>query len=89
MSNYEERKAQRTAEHRRNHGRKLVTCGACAGTGVYDHNGSPPCSSCDGTGKMREPAPYPVAPPMPWRDALKLKQDLAAARLRARRGETA
>lgn len=26
-------------------------CSACNGSGVYDHFGSPPCGSCDGTGK--------------------------------------
>lgn len=34
-------------------GWKLVKCVACNGSGVYDHNGSPPCGSCDGTGKER------------------------------------
>lgn len=27
------------------------TCRACNGTGHYDHNGSPTCDTCDGTGK--------------------------------------
>ena len=26
-------------------------CLACNGSGYYDHNGSPPCWSCEGTGK--------------------------------------
>ena len=26
-------------------------CIACNGSGYYDHNGSPKCSSCNGTGK--------------------------------------
>ena len=34
--------------------KKLVTCIACNGSGYYDNNGSPKCSSCDGTGKSRE-----------------------------------
>lgn len=32
---------------------KLRPCTACAGSGRYDHNGSPPCASCNGTGKER------------------------------------
>lgn len=30
-----------------------VKCGACNGSGHYDHNGSPPCGACDGTGTER------------------------------------
>lgn len=33
------------------YGWKLRKCGACNGSGRYDHNGSPTCSACDGTGK--------------------------------------
>lgn len=33
---------------------KLRECGACSGSGHYDHNGSPKCGSCEGTGKVRE-----------------------------------
>lgn len=32
---------------------KLSRCIACNGSGYYDHNGSPPCSACNGTGKER------------------------------------
>jgi len=32
---------------------KLRSCTACNGSGHYDHNGSPPCGSCNGTGKER------------------------------------
>lgn len=32
---------------------KLVNCLACNGSGYYDHDGSPLCSSCEGTGKER------------------------------------
>jgi DnaJ-class molecular chaperone len=28
-------------------------CVACNGSGVYDHNGSPPCGSCNGTGERQ------------------------------------
>lgn len=34
-------------------GWKLRDCSACSGSGRYDHNGSPPCGGCDGTGKER------------------------------------
>jgi DnaJ-class molecular chaperone len=51
------RKAERREKYQREHGRKLVTCVACNGSGRYDHNGSPPCGACNGTGKVREDAP--------------------------------
>lgn len=35
------------------HGWKLRKCGACRGSGKYDHNGSPSCGACEGTGKER------------------------------------
>jgi DnaJ-class molecular chaperone len=54
MSTYQERKAERTRHYKKYvHGWKLVECTACSGSGYYDHNGSPKCSSCDGTGRMR------------------------------------
>ncbi len=34
-------------------GWKLKECTACSGSGRYDHNGSPKCGGCDGTGKER------------------------------------
>ena len=51
---YRERKAARK-EYYENyvHGWKTRPCSACAGTGHYDHNGSPKCGSCEGTGKER------------------------------------
>jgi len=33
---------------------KKVRCTACNGSGIYDHNGSPPCGACNGTGKDEE-----------------------------------
>jgi DnaJ-class molecular chaperone len=30
---------------------KQKVCTACNGSGYYDHNGSPPCGVCSGTGK--------------------------------------
>jgi len=52
--NFHERKQRRTDEyHRFVYGYKLRKCGACAGSGRYDANGSPACGSCNGTGKER------------------------------------
>ncbi len=49
-----ERKKERT-EHFNKYvkGWRMVKCTACNGSGYYDHNGSPRCGSCDGTGKER------------------------------------
>ena len=56
MSTWLERKAARRAHYDRYvRGWRLVMCIACMGSGRYDHNGSPPCSSCEGTGKERVP----------------------------------
>jgi hypothetical protein len=35
----------RDSKHRRQ------VCVACNGSGYYDHNGSPPCGGCDGSGR--------------------------------------
>jgi len=51
---YQERKEQRTRRYWQQHGKKLVRCSACNGSGYYDHNGSPLCASCNGTGRERE-----------------------------------
>lgn len=51
---YEWRKEQRRIAYEKKNGKKLVTCVACNGSGRYDHNGAPECSSCGGTGKHRE-----------------------------------
>ena len=39
-------------EHYENHvkGWKLRACGACNGSGYYDHNGSPKCEGCEPPG---------------------------------------
>lgn len=50
---YQSRKAERTTRYHRNRGVKLGACVACNGSGRYDHNGSPPCGACGGTGKVR------------------------------------
>ncbi len=60
MQTYEERKAARVAHYKKyEEGWKKIRCGACNGSGRYDHNGSPPCGCCEGTGKERvSPAQY-------------------------------
>ena len=54
MMTFHKRKAKRK-EHFEKYvkGWKLRLCTACNGSGYYDHNGSPPCSACEGTGKER------------------------------------
>lgn len=52
--NYRERKAERKAYFNKYSGKKLITCIACNGSGRYDHNGSPSCGACQGTGKVRK-----------------------------------
>lgn len=83
MSTYQTRKAERTARYNAEHGRKLVTCVACNGSGYYDHNDSPPCGSCGGTGKVRETAPY-VDPRTPEERALWKREMLQNKPLRRR-----
>ena len=54
MSDFHKRKQERKDYYEKNiKGWKLRDCIACNGSGFYDHNGSPPCSSCNGTGKER------------------------------------
>lgn len=54
LDDYQLRKLERKKRFEADHGRKLMTCTACSGSGRYDHNGAPPCGSCNGTGKVRE-----------------------------------
>jgi len=55
MDNYYERKQERKEYYEKYvYKKKLVICIACNGSGHYDHNGSPKCSACNGTGKVRE-----------------------------------
>lgn len=52
--NFRERKQKRTENYEKNiKGWKLRPCTACNGTGYYDHNGSPKCGACRGTGLER------------------------------------
>lgn len=50
---YERKKVRKEHYEKYVKGWKLVDCTACSGSGYYDHNGSPPCGSCAGTGKER------------------------------------
>ena len=51
---FKERKKQRSNYYFENiYGWKLRKCTACSGSGCYDHNGSPKCGVCCGTGKER------------------------------------
>jgi DnaJ-class molecular chaperone len=51
ISDYHKRKAERTKNYLEHvHGKKVSSCIACSGSGYYDHNGSPPCGECNGTG---------------------------------------
>ena len=52
---FAERKAERKEYFEKYvYKKKLVKCIACNGSGYYDHNGSPKCEGCNGTGKKRE-----------------------------------
>lgn len=55
---WHERKAARKEKFEKYvKGWSLWTCAACAGSGYYDSDGSPPCACCNGTGKTRHPPP--------------------------------
>lgn len=65
MSTFAERKAERTRHYEKYvKGWKKAPCGACAGSGHYDHDGSPPCGSCGGSGTERVP------PQVEWVDII-------------------
>ena len=53
MSFHDRKKERKDYYEKYIKGWKLIRCGACSGSGYYDHNGSPPCGACDGTGKER------------------------------------
>ena len=51
---FHERKQARKEHYENNvKGWKLRPCSACNGSGYYDHNDSPECCACDGSGKER------------------------------------
>jgi len=53
--NFKARKESRTKLYFSSHYKnKLVLCSSCNGSGYYDHNGSPKCGACEGTGKVRK-----------------------------------
>lgn len=54
LNDYDKRKLERTKRFEQQKGKKLIPCVACNGSGYYDHNGSPKCGCCNGTGKTRE-----------------------------------
>lgn len=55
---FRERKAERTERYFRFiYGWVLKPCVGCSGSGYWDNDGSPPCSSCGGTGKVRVRGP--------------------------------
>lgn len=53
MSTFHERKQQRANQARL----PMIKCVGCNGSGRYDHNGSPACGSCEGSGKERAEIP--------------------------------
>jgi DnaJ-class molecular chaperone len=54
MFTFNERKEKRKSYYEEYvKGWKKRDCLACNGSGHYDHNGSPECRSCEGTGKER------------------------------------
>ncbi len=54
---FNQEKVSRTIDYYQNeYMHTLITCTACNGSGYYDHNGSPECGCCDGTGKCAEPS---------------------------------
>ncbi len=56
MYTWKERKQMRVDHYNNNiHGWKQKICTACNGSGYYDHDNSPECSSCAGTGKETYP----------------------------------
>lgn len=58
MFSFHQRKKERTEYfYRFIFGWKLYDCTACNGSGYYDDDGSPPCGSCEGTGKERKRGP--------------------------------
>lgn len=51
-SDYHREKARRKEYYLKYvYGWRLRACTACNASGYYDHNGSPKCSCCEGTGK--------------------------------------
>ncbi len=54
MYDFNDRKKARTEHYEKFiKGWKERPCVACNGSGIYDHNGSPRCGACEGTGKEK------------------------------------
>lgn len=53
MSFHERKKARKEYYEKYILGWKEKACTACNGSGYYDHNGSPKCGACEGTGKEK------------------------------------
>ena len=54
MSNWATRKKERREYYNKYvKGWKEVKCNACNGSGYYDHDESPDCDCCEGTGKEK------------------------------------
>jgi DnaJ-class molecular chaperone len=51
MDFHERKQARKNYYEKYVKGWKQRPCIACNGSGYYDHNGSPKCSACEGTGK--------------------------------------
>lgn len=59
ISPFHKRKLERTEYYKKFvYKWKGIPCGACQGSGYYDHNGSPKCGWCDGTGKTKVSPEY-------------------------------
>ena len=57
MSWLEDKRERTEYFHKFVYGWTLQKCVACNGSGYYDHNESPKCTSCEGTGKVRQRGP--------------------------------
>ncbi len=58
---FHERKAERKEAYLKyEYGWRRQRCIACNGSGIYDHNGSPPCGACEGTGYERYKGPKAI-----------------------------
>lgn len=63
LGTFAQRKAERTDRYRKFvFGWKQRPCTACNGSGYYDHNDSPLCGACQGTGKETYQGPKSKPP---------------------------
>lgn len=59
---HERKDSRREHYYRFVYGWKERACTACNGSGHYDHNGSPPCGGCEGTGREKYRGPKAMTP---------------------------